>query len=154
MYLRIYVGGAYDAFAHIPVPYVPTFVSTDDQFDDWYRHKFGNNIDRDKVLPVLRYLQGHLESGRLWEYLINHILKRMGFTTTTHDRNIYRDVYKPNIDTIYIIRQVYDFSLTCSNEYVAKDIYNQIWDAIQIPSKPDKPFYYLDLVTDFNGIDI
>ena len=71
MDLSIYEGDASDAFAHIPAPYVPTFVQIDDQFDVWYRQKFGKNIDRDKVLPVLGALQGHTEPGRLWEYLIS-----------------------------------------------------------------------------------
>ena len=43
---RIYGGEAYHSFAHIPGPFVPTFVYVDEQFSDWYRHKSGNNIDR------------------------------------------------------------------------------------------------------------
>ena len=51
--LCIYRGDAYDAFTHSLGPYVPTFVSIKDLFYNWYRHKFGNNIDRYKFLPVL-----------------------------------------------------------------------------------------------------
>ena len=54
-----------DAFVHVPGPSVFTFVSIDDQFSGFYRQIFGNNIDKDKVLPVLRYLQGHQESSIL-----------------------------------------------------------------------------------------
>ena len=72
---HIYGGYVSDVFLHIPVPYVPTFVSIDEQFSDWYRHKFGKNIVKDKVIYVLTSLKGHLDSVRLWEYLINHILK-------------------------------------------------------------------------------
>ena len=78
----------------------------------------------------------------------------MGFTTTTHDRTIYKAVYKHTGETIYLLRQVDDFAIACSNESVANDIYNQICDALQLPGESDKPFFYLDLVTDFNGIDI
>ena len=102
----------------------------------------------------MRYLQGHLESGRLWESLINHIMKIIGFTTTTNDRTIYRDFYKPTEETICLLRNVDYFSLACSNESVAKDIYNKIWDDIQITGESDKYFAYLGLVTYFNGIDI
>ena len=54
----------------------------------------------------------------------------MGFTTITHDRTIHRAVYKTTIETIYIIIQVDDFELACSNESVAKDVYIQIGDTI------------------------
>ena len=36
---------------------------------------------------------------------------------------MYRAVYNPNGETIYFLIQVDEFSLACSNEYVAKDIY-------------------------------
>ena len=113
--LRIYEGDASDAFKHIPGPYVPTFVSIGDKFADCYRQKFGNNIDRGKVIPEMRYLKEHSESGRLWETLINQILKRMGFNTTTHDRTIYTPVYNTTGETIYLLRQVDDFVLACAN---------------------------------------
>ena len=64
--LRIFGGDSYDLFAHIPGPSVLTFIFIDDQFYDWYRHKLGNNIDRNKVLTILRALQVHMELGKLW----------------------------------------------------------------------------------------
>ena len=75
--LHIYGTDASDAFLHTPGPSVPSFVSIYDQFSDWYIHKFGKNIDRDKVLPVLRSLQGHPDPGRLWGSLISQILNIM-----------------------------------------------------------------------------
>ena len=137
-YLYIYGCNAYDAFTHIPGPYAPIFISIYDQFSDWYRHRFGRNINTEKFIPVLIYLQGHLESVRLWESLIKQILKRMGFTNTTHDRTIYIAVYKLTGENIYIIIQLYNFELSCSNEYSAKDIYDKIGDALQLPGKSDK----------------
>ena len=56
----------------------------------------------------------------------------MVFTTTTHYCTIYIAVYKPTGETIYLIRQVDDFTLACSDEYITKDIYNQIGDDLQI----------------------
>ena len=93
--LRIYGVDASDTFKHIIGPYVTTFVSINDQFDYWYRQKIGNIIDRDRVLPLLRDLQSHPESGRLWESLINQILNKTGFNNTTNDRTIYISIYKP-----------------------------------------------------------
>ena len=90
--LHIYGTDASDAFLHTPGPSVPSFVSIYDQFSDWYIHKFGNNINIEIFLPVMRSLQGYMESGRLWGSLVNQILKKMGFTTTNHNRTIYRAV--------------------------------------------------------------
>ena len=120
MDLRIYGDDDYEALTHIPGPYVNNLVSVDDHFSNWYRQKFGNNIDRGKVIHAMRDLKEHSESGRLWETLINQILKRMGFNTTTHDRTIYTPVYKTNGETIYLLRQVDDFVLACANESVAE----------------------------------
>ena len=136
--LRIYGCDTYDAFMDIPGPSVTTFVFIYDQFSYWYRHKFGNNIVRYKVIPVLRTIHSHTESGRLWESLINQILKRVGFTTTTDDRNIYKDVYNTNVETIYLLRQVDEFSISCSNKSVVEGIYDQIGGALQLPSESDK----------------
>ena len=96
---------------------------------------FWQTYSRDKVLTLLRALQGHTESGRLWQSLINQILKRMGFTTTTHDRNMYLDIYKYTGDTIYLLIKVDDFALACSNESFTNDIYDQIGDALQLPGE-------------------
>ena len=78
----------------------------------------------------------------------------MFFTTTTHNLTIYISFYKPTGDTIYTLWQVDDFSLAYFNESAAKDVYDQIGDALQLPGESDKPFSYLGLVTDFNGIYI
>ena len=88
---RVYGGDALDAFAHSPPPDVPTFVSIDDAYAEWYKWKYQKKIDRSKVLPVLHALQGHPESGKLWEKMINKILfsKELNFKCTTHDRTIY-----------------------------------------------------------------
>ena len=84
----IYGGDNSDAFKHLPRPFVPTFVSIDDRFTYWYIYRCGNDVEMEKVFPVMRFLHGHTESGRLWESQIHQILNMMGFTTTTHDRTI------------------------------------------------------------------
>ena len=115
MDLHIYGGDPSEAFSHSLGQSALTFVSIDDQFSDLYRHKFRKNINWYKVLSVFIYVKGHPESGRLWEYLINKILKHIGFTTTFRDRNIYRSIYKPTEENIYLLRQSSDFALACSN---------------------------------------
>ena len=49
-------------------------MAIDDQYAEWYKSRYGNDIDRNLVLPVLHALRGHPESGRLWEMQINTIL--------------------------------------------------------------------------------
>ena len=86
----------------------------------------------------------------------NILIKEMGFTSTTHDRCIYKHDNIFN-ETVYIIRQVDDFMLGCKDEKTAKDIFNIIGTKLQFPSEKLKgvvPFEYLGLVTDYNGVDI
>ena len=151
---KVYGGDAQDAYAHSPPPETPTFVSIDDAYADWYEHKFGHPIDRSKVLPVLHALQGHPESGRLWEMHINSILKSLefGFTTTTHDRSIYTATIDG--EQVLLLGQVDDFALACSDEAIAQRIYSRIGQRLQLPSESEPPFKYLGLLRDFNGLDI
>jgi hypothetical protein len=151
---KVYGGDAQDAYAHSPPPETPTFVSVDDAYADWYAERFGKKLDRSMVLPVLHALQGHPESGKLWEQHITGILKssEFGFTSTTHDKSIYSatiDGYK-----VLLLRQVDDFALACPNEALAQRIYNRIGKRLQLPSEEQPPFKYLGLLKDFNGLDI
>ena len=151
---RIYGGDAQDAYAHSPPPQQPTFVSIDDAYAEWYKHRFGTEIDRSHVLPVLHALQGHPESGRLWETHINGILSspELGFKTTTHDRTIYSTVFDGH--RVYLLRQVDDFSLACPNETIARRIFDIIGRKLQLPGETSPPFQYLGLLKDFNGISV
>ena len=56
-HLWIYGGDAKDAYAHSPGPEIPTFVSIDDQYSDWYTYRYeGRTIGQRKDLPVLKAL--------------------------------------------------------------------------------------------------
>jgi hypothetical protein len=106
------------------------------------------------VLPVLRALQGHPESGRFWEEQINSILSHpeLGFEHTSHDRTIYisRKYYEP----VLMHRQVDDFSVACSDQSIAKSIPDSIGRRLQLPNEESPPFKYLGLQSEFNGVDI
>ncbi|MCE2995760.1 MAG: hypothetical protein LW863_09190 [Flammeovirgaceae bacterium] len=151
---KVFGGDAKDAYAHSPAPGVPTFVHIDDAYAEWYHARYGIHIDRHLVLPVLHALQGHPESGRLWEVHINGILQSdaLNFRTTTHDRTIYRADF--NGDPVLLLRQVDDFSLACRCEPLAKHIFDVIGERLRLPGESTPPFVYLGLVTDFNGVDI
>ena len=151
---KVYGGDAQDAYAHSPPPDTPTFVTVDDAYAEWYEHRFSQKLDRSRVLPVLHALQGHPESGRLWESHITSILTsaEFGFKCTTHDRSIYTAVI--DNQRVLMLRQVDDFALACPNEALAQRIYANIGTRLQLPSETAPPFKYLGLIKDFNGLDI
>ena len=151
---RLYGGDAQDAYAHSPPPSVPTFVHIDDQYADWYYNKYKVKLDRSKVLPVNHALQGHPESGRLWDEHINKILAsdQLGFKSTTHDKTIYQTSFKGQ--RVLLLRQVDDFAISCTHESTAKEIFSIIGKLLQLPGEPDPPFKYLGLLTEFNGVTI
>eukprot|EP00980_Cylindrotheca_fusiformis_P008178 scaffold1732_cov76-Cylindrotheca_fusiformis.AAC.1 len=154
MNYKVFGGDAKDAYAHSPPPKRPTYVAIDDAYAEWYQHKFGKPVNRSYVLPVQHALQGHPESGRLWEQHISAILKmpEFNFRSTTHDKAIYRgDI---NGTAIFLLRQVDDFALAAPDESIAKDIYKRIGERLQLPSEEKPPFSYLGLIDDFNGVDV
>jgi hypothetical protein len=151
---RVYGGDAKDAYAHSPPPDRPTFCEIDDAYAEWYEYRFGVALDRSLVLPVQHALQGHPESGRLWERHINSILKatEFNFRSTTHDRSIYRGDFDGT--PILLLRQVDDFALAVPHEQMAKTVFDRIGTLLQLPSEDKPPFSYLGLLDDFNGVDV
>ena len=103
---------------------------------------------------MLHALQGHPESGKLWEKHITGILQSadFGFRSTTHDRSIY----SANLfgHQLLLLRQVDDFALACPAETIACDIYGKIGKRLQLPSESEPPFKYLGELHDFNGLDV
>jgi hypothetical protein len=152
--MKVYGGDATDAFAHSPPPSVPTYVSIDDAYAEWYYERFGVHLDRGMVLPVLHALQGHPESGKLWEEHINKILAlpELNFQSTTHDRTIYTGTFEG--ERIMLLRQVDDFALSCSRESTAVAVYDFNGKQLQQPDEPQPPFSYLGLLDDYNGVDV
>jgi hypothetical protein len=151
---NVYGGDATDAFAHSPPPDTPTFVHIDDAYAEWYQARHHVPLDRSKVLPVLHALQGHPESGRLWEHYINAILSssELVFSTTTHDRCIYTATFDNT--KVLLLRQVDDFCLAAPSESFARQIFGIIGRKLQQPNEATPPFEYLGLITDYNGVDV
>ena len=122
----LFGGDTKDAFAHPPSPEVPTFMIIDNQYYEWYFERFKIKLDKSRVLPVLRALQGHPESGKLWEQHINNILMslELGVKHTTHDQIIYQAVFKGH--KVLLLRQVDDLMIQADNENIAKEIFKII----------------------------
>ena len=49
---KIYGADMKDAYAHSPAPSVPTYLSIDDQYSDWYLKRKNRKVDKRKVLRV------------------------------------------------------------------------------------------------------
>ena len=72
--LKVHGGDAKDACAHSPGPAMNTHPAIDDAHAEWHDEKtFSEPINQNHVLPIKRALQGHPESGRLWEAHVNAI---------------------------------------------------------------------------------
>ena len=73
--LKVCRGDAEDAFAHSFGPEMDTHLAVDNACAKWCEATFSKLNNQKCVLPIKRALQGHPESGRLWEININAILK-------------------------------------------------------------------------------
>jgi hypothetical protein len=94
-----------------PPPSSQTYLTIDDAYVDWYKKRFGKQLDRSLVLPIKKTLQGHPEAGALWERYIVGILTgpELQLHSTTQERNLYAGIF--NGEPILICRMVDDFSL-------------------------------------------
>ena len=86
----LFGGDIKDAFAHSPTPEVPTFMMISNQYYTWYFRRFKKKLDKLRVVPVLRALQGNSKSSKLWERHINNILTSptFNFKHTTRSRQV------------------------------------------------------------------
>ena len=137
---------ATNAYANSPPPDQPTFVYIDDQYADWYLARYGIAISRDMVLPVQHALQGHPESGALWEKFVNTVIARHGFKATTHERSIYQGTYKGN--PMLICRQVDDLAIGCADPDATRDLVATICTEDKIDLRDE------GILDSFNGVDV
>ncbi len=93
------------------------------------------------VMPIQHALQGHPESGALWEKHINGILMEIGFKSTTHKKSLY----KARIDDtkFLLCRQVDDIAVASTNPEVSNKVISQKVDMVN-----------KGLLTLFNGVDV
>ena len=159
--LTIYDGDATDAYAHASSSGTPTYLQRDETYEDWWnetaKERDKPRINRKYVLLIQHCLQGNLVLGKLWMQFIDNILiNKLGFTTTTHDRCIYKNVIDGN--PVFLLRQVDGFCLgTAGAEQSAKDLFNRIGLEMRFDSEKEKgivPFQYLGVVDDYNGVEI
>ena len=113
---------ASNAFAEAPAPVAPLYVYVDEQFRQWYQHRFPDRpkIPHGYVLRVKKALQGHPESPRLWAKLIDGIIKKLNLKACTHEPNLfYTADYVGTGKTVLFMKQVDDFCVSCEDRDTA-----------------------------------
>jgi hypothetical protein len=149
----VFGADAVDAFAHTPAPPGPTrFISLCPAFIEWWKERFNEDLDPRMALPLLRVLQGDPAAGRLWEAHINAILRKCGFTNTTHEKNLYRATIDGH--NVLLCRQVDDFALGAPSATVATQIFNMIGIGIQVPGEAKPPLIEDGIIKIYNGVDV
>jgi Reverse transcriptase (RNA-dependent DNA polymerase) len=135
---------AISSFVLTFAPSIPTYVYVDDAYSEWY-FKFGKRIPHGKVLPVLHALQGHPESGHLWETFINNILlNRFKLRNTTHERNLYSSTF--NDKPILVKQQVDDIAIASPCIDTARAFIAALGQHVQLKGN--------DILTTSNGVQV
>jgi hypothetical protein len=122
-----------NAFAEAPPPIHPLYMRIDDAYRDWWEHHLGKPPipPHHTVVRVQNAIQGHPESSRLWEKLIDHILTKIGFLPTTHEPCLYSGTINGHY-TLFL-RQVDDFAIATINEEEANQIIMHINRYLRLP---------------------
>jgi hypothetical protein len=136
---------AVNAYANAHAPSIPTYVRIDDAYYDWYTDFHRQPPSRDMVLRVLHAIQGHPESGHLWESFINDILiNKLLLQPTTHERSLYHGMYKDV--HILLKRQVDDIAVAAPTIAIAQQLIANIGQYVRLDGNS-----FLD---SFNGIQV
>jgi hypothetical protein len=139
--LLIFGDDVSNAFSEAPPPKQGFYI----QPDRWTAKGHGP-LDHDSVIPVMKAMQGHPESSRLWEKHCDKFIRSIGFTPTIHEPCLY--VGEIDGEKCIFKRQVDDFAVACKSAEIAHKFYDMIDDHLSMPIKR------MGLLTLFNGIDI
>jgi hypothetical protein len=101
-------------------------------------------LEPEQVIPVMRAMQGHSESSRLWEKHIDRIIRKYDFQPTVHEPCLYSGVIDG--ERCIFKRQVDDFALATAKAETAHKFFDMIDDELTMPMKG------MGLVTLFNAV--
>ena len=144
--LLVYGADVANAFGEAPSPKQGFYIRPDKAFIDWWASKGRPPIPPGYVIPVLKAMQGHPESPRLWERHVDKIIRDIGFTPTTHEPCLYSGIIGGQ--RVLFMRQVDDFAIAAPSESIANIVFDMIDDKLTFPLKR------MGLVTLFNGMDV
>jgi KUP system potassium uptake protein len=142
----VYRADVCNAFSEAPPPKQGFYIQPDRAFHEWWAARGREPIPEGYVIPVMRAMQGHQESSRLWEKHCDKIVKKLGFKPTVHEPCLYEG----SIDGERCIfkRQVDDFALATNRPETAHKFFDLFDDELTMPMKR------MGLIQLFNGVDI
>jgi hypothetical protein len=135
-----------NAFAEAPPPKQGFYIQPDRAFKEWWTARGHKPIADDEVIPVMRAMQGHPESPRLWEKHCDGLIREMGFVPTVHEPCLY--LGEIDGERCIFKRQVDDFAIAMANLQTAHKLFDMFDDKLTMPMKR------LGLVNLFNGVDV
>ena len=136
-----------NAFGEAPPPKQGFFIRPDRAFRDWWESKGRPPIPEGWVVPVLAAMQGHPESGRLWEKHIDHILRKyLRLIPTVHEPCLYCS--PEGTPRVIFKRQVDDFLVAVATQLLADKVFDEIDKHLSMPMRRQ------GLMTFYNGIDV
>lgn len=130
------------------------YLEIDQQYRVWYLAHKGKNIPNGWVLPILGSLQGHPDSGEVWQNKINEVISSYDFQSTTHEPCLYRGNFH-GCD-ILLCRQVDDMLIAGGDTKVVQDFAKDISTKLKVTwsNRPSKHFNGLDIIQTREGIQI
>jgi hypothetical protein len=153
--MPVCIGDTKNAYQQSPGPSVPCFLEIDEAVEKWYFHRFGTKLNcRTHVIPLHKALQGHPEAGKLFEGMINKILKGedFGFKSTTHERNLY--VGKVDGEKVLVCHQVDDFAVASRNIETAKKFISMVDSHVTTSFKGMGIETESGMFVRYNGLDV
>lgn len=150
----IYDLDAINAFGQAGELYEMVYMEIDQQYREWYLDRKKKRIPAGYVLPVKGSIQGHPDSGEVWQSRINEVIHSYGFQSTTHDPCLYRGTYKGQ--DMLLCRQVDDMLMASNDSNIIKDFASEIAKRLKVTcgTKPSTQFNGLDILQTREGIKI
>lgn len=150
----IYDLDAVNAFGQAGELFEMVYMEVDKQYRDWYKARKNKNIPDGWVLPVKGSIQGHPDSGEVWQSKINDVIHSYGFQSMTHEPCLYRGEFKGH--DMLICRQVDDMLMAGDNADVIREFAGEIAKHLKVTSstKPSTQFNGLDILQTREGIQI
>jgi hypothetical protein len=106
------------------------------------------------VLTVKGSLQGHPDSGEIWQTKVNEVLDQHKFTTTTHEPCLYHGLFKDK--QILICRQVDDMLIAGEDISIVREFALEISKHLNVTigEEPSTHYNGLDILQTREGIKI
>jgi hypothetical protein len=145
---------AVNAYGQAGSLYDVIHLEIDQQYRDWYKARKGKDIPIGWVLPIKGSLQGHPDSGEIWQTRVNEVLESYKFQTTTHEPCLYRGIFRKK--QILICRQVDDMLIAGEDICIVKEFAGEISKHLKVTigEKPSTHYNGLDILQTREGIKL